>query len=106
MASHGPGTIGSGSGDQTIQGDLVIKDPQGKVRIRLDSQTGNIFLNNAQGQLIFLWCVSAISGTTRAWLGSLPAQATRGRALSSGGVAAPETARERRSPWPAECTAK
>lgn len=47
----GPG----GSGDLVIDGDLVIKDGQGAVRIRLDSQTGDIFINDAQGNLVFHW---------------------------------------------------
>ena len=55
----GPGGITTAVPETlTIQGDLIIKDQQGKVRIRLDSQTGNVFIHDAQGNLIFLWDAS------------------------------------------------
>lgn len=51
------------SNDFVIDGDLVIRDGQDRVRLRLDSATGNIFVFDENSNLIFL--LEAIEGNLR-----------------------------------------
>ncbi len=41
------------SSDFVLNGDFVIEDVNGVVRLRLDRETGSIFVNNADGDLVF-----------------------------------------------------
>lgn len=43
--------------DLVLEGDLVIIDAAGVVRLRLDRETGSIFGHNADGDMVFRWQV-------------------------------------------------
>jgi hypothetical protein len=41
------------AGDLVVTGDIVVKDANGNVRIRLDHETGGIFIHNGDGDIVF-----------------------------------------------------
>ena len=47
--------VGQQDNSFVIEGDVVIKSPDGVVRIRLDHETGSIFGHNSKGDIVFHW---------------------------------------------------
>ena len=43
------------NGDFIVKGDVVVKDANGVVRIRLDHETGSFFIHNRDGDIVFHW---------------------------------------------------
>lgn len=46
---------GQPNNDLVVDGDVVVKDNNGITRIRLDSDTGSIFVHNADGDIVLQW---------------------------------------------------
>ena len=55
-----PGSDGS----LTLEGDLEIRDPRGRIRLRLDAEGGQLFVFNAEKEII-----ARIDEESRLWLG-------------------------------------
>ena len=46
---------GQPNSDLVVDGDIRVRDSSGTTRIRLDSETGEIFVHNGDGDVVFQW---------------------------------------------------